>query len=136
MPCRTLLSLARLAISGILMHTMLLIITQAILRVLLVMVMVMVVTDLAVLSKLELRQLIRICNLVQTNGEIAGHLRVVESLVSRAWRRHLHMAVMMQVQITVRCSLHQASRRWVISFHCAKKDSTVINTPSKRSCGH
>jgi hypothetical protein len=48
------------------------------------MVMVMVVTDLAVLSKLELRQLIRICNLVQTNGEIAGHLRVVESLVSRA----------------------------------------------------
>jgi hypothetical protein len=84
MPCRTLLSLARLAISGILMHTMLLIITQAILRVLLVMVMVMVVTDLAVLSKLELRQLIRICNLVQTNGEIAGHLRVVESLVSRA----------------------------------------------------
>jgi hypothetical protein len=66
------------------MHTMLLIITQAILRVLLVMVMVMVVTDLAVLSKLELRQLIRICNLVQTNGEIAGHLRVVESLVSRA----------------------------------------------------
>jgi hypothetical protein len=58
MPCRTLLSLARLAISGILMHTMLLIITQAILRVLLVMVKVMVVTDLAVLSKLELRQLI------------------------------------------------------------------------------
>jgi hypothetical protein len=89
---------------------MLLIITHAILCVLLVMVMVMVVTDLAVLSKLKFRQLIRICNLVQTNGEIGRHLRVVESLVSRAWCRHLHMAVMMQVQITISCSLHQASR--------------------------
>jgi hypothetical protein len=28
------------------------------------------------------------------NGEIAGHLRVVEALVSRVWSMHLHVVVM------------------------------------------
>jgi len=98
MPCRTLLALAGLAISGILIDTMFLIITHAILCLLLlvVVVMVMVMVGLAMFSKLKFRQLIRICNLIQMNGEIAGHLRVIEALVSRVWCVHWHV-VMMQV---------------------------------------
>jgi len=91
MPWRALLALAGLAISGILMDTMFLIIAHAILCLL-----VVVVVGLAMFSKLKFSQLIGICILIQMNGEIAGHLRVIEALVSRVWCVHWHV-VMMQV---------------------------------------
>jgi hypothetical protein len=92
MPRRALLALTGLAISGILIDTMFLVIAHAVLCVLLL--VVVMVVGLAMFSKLKFRQLIRICNLIQVNGEIAGHLRVVEALVSRVWSMHLHVVVM------------------------------------------
>jgi hypothetical protein len=92
MPRRALLALTGLAISGILIDTMFLVIAHAVLCVLLL--VVVMVVGLAMFSKLKFRQLIRICNLIQMNGEIAGHLRVVEALVSRVWSMHLHVVVM------------------------------------------
>ena len=96
MPWRALLALAGLAISGILMDTMFLIIAHAILCLLVVVVVMVVVVGLAMFSKLKFSQLIGICILIQMNGEIAGHLRVIEALVSRVWCVHWHV-VMMQV---------------------------------------
>jgi hypothetical protein len=75
---------------------MFLIIAHAILCLLLLLLVVVVMVGLAMFSKLKFRQLIGICNLIQMNGEIAGHLRVVEALVSGVWCVHLHM-IMMQV---------------------------------------